>query len=164
MDGFSKVFKNTVVLYVDSRVEFLHRVGISLRVDRERSLIEIYREEGSVFGGRSSSKGKRTKVRFRGRPTLEGVCRLLPLKLEDSRILFFSISEVFLRSSGYATLTQEVAVTEFFLELPSGRVLKSQRGKDPEIVGELRPAKDLWDFLDLTVDLWRLVDRTGLPQ
>ena len=162
MEGFSKVFKNTAVIYVNSKVEFLHRVGLSVRVNYEDSRIEVYREEGKVIEGRSSSRGKLTKVRFKGKPTLEGLCKLLSLKLENSRLTFFTISEIFMESGKFATITRDVSLTKFLFELPSGRVLRAERGKDRETVAELRPAGSLQDFLRLTPDLWKVVDRLGL--
>ena len=162
MEGFSKVFKNTVVIYVNSKVELLHRVGLSVRVDYENSRIEVYREEGRVIEGKSSSRGKLVKLRFKGKPTLEGLCELLSMKRENSRLTFFVISEVFIESGKFATITREVSLTEFLFELQSGLVLKAERGKEPETVAELRPARSLEDFLKLTSDLWRVVDRLGL--
>ncbi|EDP75794.1 hypothetical protein HG1285_05695 [Hydrogenivirga sp. 128-5-R1-1] len=162
MEDFSKVFKNTAVIYVNSKVEFLHRVGLSVRVNYENSLIEVYREEGRVIKGRSSSRGKLIKVRFKGKPTLEGLCELLSLKLKSSKLTFFIISEVFVESGRFATVTQDVNLTEFLFELPSGKVLRAEMGEDPEPVAELRPAGSLQDFLRLTPDLWKVVDRLGL--
>ncbi len=162
MEGFSKVFKNTVVIYADSKVEFLHRVGLSVRVDYESSRIEVYREEGRVTEGRSSSRGKLTRVRFRGKPTLEGLCELLSMKCENSRLTFFVISEVFMESGKFATMTRDVSLTEFLFEVSSGKVFKTTRGKGMEPVSELRPAGSLQDFLELTPELWRVVDRFGI--
>ncbi len=162
MDGFSKVFKNTVVIYVNSKVEFLHRVGLSVRVDYENSRIEVYREEGRVIDGKSSSRGKLVKVRFKGKPTLEGLCELLSMKRENSRLAFFVISEVFMETGKFATMTREVSLTEFLFEPPSGKVLRAEMGKGSETVAELRPIKRLEDFLELTPDLWKVVDRFGI--
>ncbi len=162
MEGFSKVFKNTAVIYVNSKVEFLHRIGLSVRVDYENSLIEVYREEGRVMEGRSSSRGKLIKVRFKGKPTLEGLCGLLSLRLEKSTLCFFTISEIFMESGKFATITRDVNLTEFLFELPSGKVLRAERGKGRETVAELKPVKRFEDFLDLTPDLWKVVDRLGL--
>ncbi len=162
MESFSKVFKNTVVIYVNSKVEFLHRVGLSVRVDYENSRIEVYREEGRVIDGKSSSRGKLIKVRFKGKPTLEGLCELLSMKRENSRLAFFVISEVFMEAGKFATMTREVSFTEFLFELQSGLILKAERGKDPEPVAELRPAESLEDFLEITPELWKVVDRFGI--
>ena len=162
MEGFSKVFKNTAVIYVNSKVELLHRIGLSVRVDYEGSRIEVYREEGRVIEGRSSSRGKLSKIRFKGQPTLEGLCKLLSLKLEKSTLCFFTISEIFMESGKFATITRDVNLTEFLFELPRGKVLRAEMKRDPEPVAELRPAESLEDFLKLTPDLWKVVDRLGL--
>ncbi len=163
MREFSKIFKNTAVLYKDSKVEFLYRIGLSVRVDYESSILEVYREEGKVLGDRSSSKGKIFKVKFRGTPTVEGLCGLLNLKLEGSRFTFFTISEIFLKSTGFTFLTEKVQLTEFYLELTSGKVFKIESGKNPEQVGSFEPVKNFEDFLGTLLELWKIVDRHDIP-
>ena len=162
MERFSKIFKNTTVVYRDSKVEFIYRVGLSVRVNYESSILEVYREEGKVLGDKSSSRGKTFKIRFKGTPTVEGLCKFLSLKLEGSRFTFFTTSEIFLRSGKFAVFTQDVRLTEFFLDLASGKVFKEERGKDPEQIGYLRPVDRLEDLLELSADLWSLVDRHGI--
>ena len=163
MKEFSKIFKNTAVLYKDSKVEFLYRVGLSVRVDYANSILEVYREEGKVLGDRSSSKGKIFKVKFRGTPTVEGLCGLLNLKLEGSRFTFFTISEIFLKSTRFSVLTEKVRLTEFYLELSSGEVFEIESGKNPEQVGSFEPVKNFKDFLGTFPELWRVVDRHDIP-
>lgn len=159
MESFSKVFKNTVVIYVNSKVEFLHRVGLSVRLDRRNSRIEVYREEGKVIEGRSSSRGKLVKVRFRGKPTTEGLCKLLSLKLDRSKLTFFTISEVFMEARRFTTVTCDLSLTEFVFDLRSGSVFRIAGGNRPESVSELKPVQSLEEFLEITPELWRSVDR-----
>ncbi|RLJ70738.1 hypothetical protein BCF55_1020 [Hydrogenivirga caldilitoris] len=159
--GFSKLFKNSVVVYVNSRVEFLYRVGLSLRVDYTRSILEVYREEGKILAGRSLSRGKRSKVPFRGKPTIEGIGKLLSLMLDNSQLTFFSISEVFLNE----TFTEKVSLTEFILCFDTGKVFKvNNLSGDRELLSQLEPVEELDSLLRLTGRLWKIVDQAGFSR
>ncbi|WP_457601300.1 hypothetical protein [Hydrogenivirga sp.] len=156
---FRKLFKNTTVIYVNSAADYVHRVGLSLKLNRADSVIEVYREEGRVVGERSSSRGRLQRISFRGEPTLEGLWRLLSLPHRGDRLTFFLISEVFLKETGYAPYAEGVSLTEFFIELGTGRVVRSDKLRGEEVeLSRLKPVRDLGSLLETTPKLWEIVD------
>ncbi len=157
MQEFSKIFKNLVVILDNDQPREVFKVGYSVKL--ENGILQLYREEGRLGEGKSWSRGKRKTIRFKGRPTIEGVYGLISVELGRHKIPILRKADVFLRKEGFGTFTQRVNFYEIRYDRSNGKLFRYDFTRNEESVINLFQSVDTIErYLQLLPELWRAID------
>ncbi len=163
MERFAKVFKNVTVLLRNGKTQEIARIGFSVRLNLQESTVELYREEGRLTQEGSSSKGFRKRISYRGSPDIDGIYRLIALRSEGGKVPLMRKTEVHIREEAFGAFTEKVLFYQISYNYTQGTLLKEDllNGERKEICA-LRPVNRLEDFLEITQELWTVIDKEDI--
>ncbi|GAB6065357.1 hypothetical protein JCM9492_04490 [Aquifex pyrophilus] len=157
---FSKVFKNVNVILFNGVPEFIKKFGISVKISEEG--LQVYIEKGTIYRGKSSSRGKLKRLNERPKDIKE-LCSLLGIPFSDEGITIFRNTLIHVKEDKLSEYTEKVEILEFIFNPEEGNLLFKEplKGEEKE-VKNFKSVKNITEFLELSKDLWKAVDFLGV--